>query len=229
MRGAALTLGLSSLALALFPQFRPFFFFDPAHPLETMQAGAPAMASSVWRFAHYLALTGFVLLLCVLPALHARLAATGVETRSRRAMRLCIAGVALILPTLGVELYAMPALGRLFLAGNPSVVPAVTLIYIGGATLVMLLGLLLLAIGAIVLAAAIARSRALPRWAGIVYAIGLAGWCPMFPPVLRVLDGLLIGVGGIALAWALRRPPRPPETGGFHPELPGVHPVAPQP
>ncbi len=40
MRGAALTLGLSSLALALFPQFRPFFFFDPTHPMETMDAAA---------------------------------------------------------------------------------------------------------------------------------------------------------------------------------------------
>jgi hypothetical protein len=90
----------------------------------------------------------------------------------------------------------------------------------------MLLGLLLLAIGAIVLATAIARSRALPKWAAIVYAIGLAAWCPLFPPVLRVADGILIGVGGIALAWALRRPVRPPEAGGFHPEVPGApHPA----
>lgn len=229
MRGAALTLGLSSLALALFPQFRPFFFFDPTHPMETMEAAAAAVASGPWRFAHYLALTGFVLLLGVLPALHARLAVAGVEARSRRATLLCTLGVALILPTLGIELYAMPAIGRIFLAGNVSIAPAVSLMYIGGALLIMLLGLLLLAIGGIVLAIAIARSRALPRWAGIVYAIGLAAWCPLFPPILRVVDGLLIGIGGIALAWALRRPPRPPETGGFHPDLPAIQPVAPQP
>ena len=109
MRGPALTLGVSSLALALFPQFRPFFFFDPTHPMETMDAAAPAVASPAWRLAHYLALIGFVLLLCGLPALHARLSAGGVEARSRRAMLLCSLGVALILPTLGVELYAMPA------------------------------------------------------------------------------------------------------------------------
>lgn len=229
MRGAALTLGVSSLAFALFPQFRPFFFFDPTHPMETMDAGAAAFASGPWRFAHYLALIGFVLLLAVLPALHTRLAAAGVETRSRRAVLLCILGVALILPTLGVELYAMPAIGRIYLMGSVSIAPAVTLIYIGGATLLMLLGLLLLAIGAIMLATAISRSRALPRWAGIVYAIGLAAWCPLFPPILRAVDGLLIGVGGIALAWALRRPARPPEPGGFHPEVPVAQPVAPEP
>lgn len=229
MRGAAVTLGLSSLALALFPQFRPFFFFDPTHPMETMDAAAPAVISGLWRFAHYLALIGFVLLLCALPALRARLAAAGVEARSRLATLLCGLGVALILPTLGVELYALPAIGRIYLAGNVSIAPAVSLIYIGGATLVMLLGLLVLAIGAIVLAVAIARSRALPRWAGIVYAIGLAAWCPLFPPVVRVVDGLLIGIGGLALAWALRRPAPPPDAPGFHAHASGAHPVAPQP
>ncbi|HKW93885.1 MAG TPA: hypothetical protein VJX92_18475 [Methylomirabilota bacterium] len=229
MRGAALTLGLSSFALAMFPQFRPFFFFDPTRPMETMDAAAPAVASVPWRFAHYLALIGFVLLLCVLPALHARLSAAGVETRSRRATLLCTLGVALVLPTMGVELYAFPAISRIYLAGNVSIAPAVSLIYIGGATLVMLLGLLLLAIGAIVLATAVARSRALPRWAAIVYAIGLAAWCPLLPPIVRVVDGLLIGVGGIALAWALRRVPPPPEAPGFYPHASGPQPVAPQP
>jgi hypothetical protein len=196
----------------LFPQLRPFFFFDPTRPVETLDAAAPAVISARWLIAHYLALIGFVLLLCALPALHARLGTAGVEARSRRATRLSGVGVALILPTLGVELYALPAIGRLYVAGNASIAPAISLIYIGGATLVMLLGLLLLAIGAIMLATAVARSRALPRWAGVTYAIGLVLWCPLFPPILRVLDGLLIGVGGIGLAWSLRRSPSPPLT-----------------
>src|ERR1700730_12864710 len=147
MRGAALTLGLSSLALALFPQFRPFFFFDPTHPMETMDAAAPAVISGLWRVAHYPAPIGVVPPLRALPALHGRLAAAGVEARSRRATLLCGLGVALILPTLGVELYALPAIGRIYLAGNVSIAPAVSVIYIGGYTLVMLLGLLLPALG----------------------------------------------------------------------------------
>jgi len=81
----------------------------------------------------------------------------------------------------------------------------VGLIYLGGATLVMVLGLLLLAVGAIMLATAIARSRLLPTWAGITFAVGLALWCPLLPPAVRIVDGLLIGVGGIGLAWGLRR------------------------
>jgi len=39
MTGAAVTLGLSSLALAAFPLVRPFFPFDPTTPAETL-AGA---------------------------------------------------------------------------------------------------------------------------------------------------------------------------------------------
>src|SRR5260370_21850127 len=79
MRGAALTLGLSSLALALFPQFRPFFFFDPTHPMETMDAAAPAVTSGLWRVAHHLAPIALVLLLCVPPAPHPPLCARGAE------------------------------------------------------------------------------------------------------------------------------------------------------
>jgi len=79
------------------------------------------------------------------------------------------------------------------------------MIYLGGATLVMVLGLLLLAVGAIMLATTIAQSRSLPTWAGITFAVGLALWCPLLPPAVRIADGLLIGIGGLRLAWALRR------------------------
>jgi hypothetical protein len=204
MHGAALTLGLSSLALAAFPLVRPFFPFDPRIPAETLAGASRAVTSVPWLIAHYLALIGFVLLLCVLPALYTRLAAGG-ESRARRAMLLSGVGVALILPTLGVELYALPAIGRLYLDGQPAVAELVGLIYRGAAVLVMLLGLLLLAIGAVVFARAVGKSGALPRWAAVTYAVGLAFWCPLLPPPVRIVDGLLIGIGGLGLAWAMRR------------------------
>jgi hypothetical protein len=184
---------------------RPFFPFDPTKPAETLAGASRAVTSPQWLVAHYLALIGLVLLLCVLPALHTRLAPAGAQPSVRLGVLLSGVGVALILPTLGVELYALPAIGRLFLDSNAAVAPLVGLIYLGGATLVMVLGLLLLAVGAITLATAIARSRSLPTWAGITFAVGLALWCPLFPPAVRVADGLLIGIGGIGLAWTLRR------------------------
>jgi hypothetical protein len=105
-----------------------------------------------------------------------------------------------------VELYALPAIGRMYVDGNHSVAALVGRIYLGAAVVVMLLGLLLLAIGAVVFARAVAKSGALPRWAAVTYAVGLAFWCPLLPPPVRILDGLLIGVGGIGIAWALRAP-----------------------
>jgi hypothetical protein len=205
MNGTALTLGFSSLALGVFPLVRPFFPFDPRTPAETLARAAPAVTSARWLVAHYIALIGFILLLCVLPALCAHLAAAGVGSRARRATWLSGLGVALILPTLGVELYALPAIGRLYLDGAASIAALVGLIYRGAAVLVMLLGLVLLAIGAVLLAVAGVASRALPRWAAVTYAVGLAFWCPLLPPPVRIVDGLLIGVGGLGLAWALRR------------------------
>jgi hypothetical protein len=206
MHAAALTLGFSSLALAAFPLVRPFFPFDPTRPDETLAGASRAVTSASWLIAHYLALIGFILLLCALPALCARLAAAGVESRARRATWLSGVGVALVLPTLGVELYALPAIGRMYVDGNHSVAALVGRIYLGAAVVVMLLGLLSLAIGAVVFARAVAKSGALPRWAAVTYAVGLAFWCPLLPPPVRILDGLLIGVGGIGIAWALRAP-----------------------
>jgi hypothetical protein len=170
MQGTALALGLSSLTLAAFPLIRPFFPFDPRTPVETLAGASPAVTSGRWLIAHYLALIGFVLLLCVLPALRARLAAAGVEGQARWAVLLSGVGVALILPTLGVELYALPAIGRLYLDGHHAVAALVGLIYRGAAVLVMLLGLLLLAIGAVLFARAVGGSGALPRWAATTYA-----------------------------------------------------------
>jgi len=217
MRGAALTLGLSSVALAVFPLIRPFFPFDPTTPAETLAGASRAVTSARWLIAHYLALAGFVLLLYVLPALRMRLAAAGVEARARRATLLSGVGVGLILPTLGVELYALPAIGRLYLDGQLAVAELVGLIYRGAAVLVMLLGLLLLAIGAVIFARAVGKTGALPRWAAVTYAVGLGFWCPLLPPPVRIVDGLLIGVGGLGLAWALRR--SPPQRPSPHPTL----------
>ena len=72
-------------------------------------------------------------------------------------------------------------------------------------TVVLLLGQLFLAIGMFNFAAAIRRSGRLSVWAGFVFAIGLALWLPMLPRPVRVIDGLLIGVGGTPLAWSMWR------------------------
>jgi hypothetical protein len=74
------------------------------------------------------------------------------------------------------------------------------------------LGLFGLAVGAIGFARIIWRTDALPRWAGVAFAAGLALWFPPFPRGIRVVDRFLIGIGGAWLGWTLWRDATPPAT-----------------
>ncbi len=66
----------------------------------------------------------------------------------------------------------MPVIGGLYLNGVTGVAPALASIYRGPMTLVMIVGLIMLALGAIDLARAVWRDGSLPRWAGGAYVAG---------------------------------------------------------
>ena len=204
-RLGALALGLSALLLGAFPIVRPFFRLDVFAPEATLAAAGPAVASAAWLIAHLMGMGGFVLLLGAIPTLYAHLAAHGDAPRLFRATVSGIAGIALVLPMFGVETYALPAIGQIYLGGQPEIAPIVTLIYRGLGTVVMLIGLLLLAVGSLTFAKVIWARGALPRWAALMWAMGLAAWLPLLPHPVRVVDGLLIGIGGVWLAAAMWR------------------------
>lgn len=145
----------------------------------------------------------FVLLLFGLLTLYQCLTNSGVERRTLLAMILSLAGIALIMPTLGVETYTLPVIGKLYLEGKTDVVAVVDRIYSGPDMLVLIVGLLFLAVGSVVFAITIWQSGILPKWAGVIFAIGLALWFPLFPQIIRIIDGFLIGIGGVWLAWSI--------------------------
>ena len=205
IRLGALGLGLSALLLMVFPLARPFFRMDIFAPEETMVAASPAFTSVAWMLSHYLAMLGFVLLLGGMLALYAFHAGPETEPRAFRGLLWGIMGVALILPAFGVEAFTMPAIGRLHLDGVTGLAPMIPLIYRGPMTIVLILGLVFLGVGAFNFAFAIRRRGQLPVWAGFVFAIGLALWLPLLPKPVRIIDGLLIGLGGIPLAWSMWR------------------------
>ena len=206
VRVGALSLGLSALLLTAFPLVRPFFPLDPSLPSETLAVASPSVTSARWLVAHLFAMGAFVLLPFGMLALYADLRAGLMEPRALRALAWSIAGIALIMPMLGFETYVLPILGRLYLSGTTGIAGVVGLIYLGPAIVVFLLGLLFLAIGAVYLAVAIWHSR-LPRWAGVLFAIGLALWFPPFPRLVRIIDGFFIGLGGLWLAFSVWRAP----------------------
>ena len=205
IRLGALGLGLSALLLTIFPLARPFFRLDTFAPEETIAMASPAFASLPWVLAHYLAMLGFILLMGGMLALYAFHAGGETEPRALRGLLWGLAGVALILPAFGVEVFTMPVIGTLHMAGATGLAPAIPLTYRGPMTIVLLLGLIFLAVGAFNFAFAIRRAGRLPAWAAFIFAIGLALWLPLLPRPVRIIDGLLIGVGGIPLAWSLWR------------------------
>ena len=204
LRLGAVTLGASALLFAAFPLVRPFFRLDVFSPTLAAVASGP-LASPSWVIAHLFLTAAFALLPCGLLALHAALADGPAEARALRGLVLGVAGTGLVVPAVGVEVFAMPVIGGLYLDGVTGVAPALASIYRGPMTLVMIAGLIMLAVGAIDLAGAVWRSRSLPRWAGITLAIGLSLWLPLLPRPIRVVDGMLIGVGGVWLAWGIWR------------------------
>jgi len=60
-------------------------------------------------------------------------------------------------------------------------------------------------------AVAVARSGVLPRLRGVLYSLGLVLFLPQFytPPAVRIVHGVLLGLGAVWLAAVLwRRPAR---------------------
>ena len=205
IRLGALALGLSALLFTAFPLVRPFFRLDPRSPDETLAAAGPVITSAPWVLAHVMVTLAFVLLLYGMLALYARLEEVHHGPSTIVGLVLSLAGIALIMPMLGVETFILPIVGRLYLEGATNLAPAVALIYLGPATLMFLFALLLLAMGSMSFALAVWHSGVLPRGAGVLLAIGLALWFPPFPPLIRIVDGFVIGVGGVWLARAVWR------------------------
>ena len=212
IRLGAIAFGISALLFAAFPLVRPFFPRPGGNsitPAELTVASQTFIMPS-WVVSHFMAMAALVLLVFGMLTLHAYLTDSKGERRAFAGMIFGLAGIALILPTVGVETYAWPVLGRAYLDGKAELATIVGGLYGGPNTLVMVLGLLLLAIGAILLAIAIWSSGILPKWAGIALAVGLVFWFPLFPQIIRIVDGLLIAIGGLWLAWAIASKTRLP-------------------
>jgi hypothetical protein len=203
IRLGSLALGISAFLFVLFPLVRPFFPRPSGNSPAEFTVIGQAYVMPAWVGSHLIAMVALVLLLFGMLTLHAYLSDGRGERRAFVGMVFGLTGIALILPTLGVETYALPVLGRVSLDGKAELSSILPSLYSGPDNMVMILGLLMLAIGGILLAVAIWSSDALPKGAGVILAAGLLLWFPLFPQIIRIVDGVLIGIGGLWLAWTI--------------------------
>jgi hypothetical protein len=201
VRLGALSLTLAGILFLLYPVLRPF-------SNEASLQGAEAFASSLWVVAHMLAVAGFILLALSMLGLDAILSQTAVEHRVSVALILTWIGVGFTLPYYGAEIFALHTIGQEAVKQQSvALLSLVDTVRYGPAIYVFAVGLLLLAVGPLLVAIAVWRSSTLSRWSGIVFALGFALYIPQFfgTQPIRVAHGLLVAIGCIWLALSMIR------------------------
>ena len=195
----AVSLAVAGILFVLYPLLRPFSD-------ESSLQGAQAFASTAWIVAHLLAIVGFILLALGLLGLHLALQQSAVERLAFLALVLSWIGVGLTLPYYGAEVFGLHAIGQEAVRQHSSALLALAnAVRFGPGFIVIVVGLLLLAVGSILVALAVWRSGTLSRWSGIPLALGFALYLPQFLATqpIRVAHGLLVALGCIWIAFGM--------------------------
>jgi hypothetical protein len=201
---ARAAIALTGLVFLLYAALRPW------HDETTLAGATAAMNSTGWVVSHLLAMIGFILLPLAPLVVYA---ATRGESEAVGPARVGIAatwiGTGLTLPYYGAETFGLHALGASAAAGNqPDLLALAEAIRMGPvATSTFALGLLSVAVGAVLTALAVRRSTVLPRRAAVPYAAAFVLFLPQFfaPAPIRVAHGVLVALGCVYLAIALHR------------------------
>jgi hypothetical protein len=210
-RWGALTLALSSALFAAWGLLHPVSSLDLSDPI----AAARTSTSTLQFIADVSLLAAFTLLPLAMLTIYDRVKATEAERWAFVALVLVLLALGPFVAGLGVALFATPAASEVILRGGQGGVDVLKMIFGGPLLPSTLVGFVLLTLGSITLAIALWRARRLPRWAGLMYALGFA-LVILLPAlaspasvqkVYRVVDGLLVGVGGLWLAWSIWREP----------------------
>jgi hypothetical protein len=171
---------------------------------------ARGVASAVHTVGVYLYLLGLIFLLFGLLALYAYLARTPTSSWAGTAVIASVVGIALALPSFGITMMGDAVLADVYLGGERDLSAAMgllsdpTLTYRTSANF----GVWVIAsvIGAIAYAVAAWRSGSVPRWAGVLVAIGF-GLSMTLSPGLAWPGGLCLVIGGVWLARSVSQAP----------------------
>src|SRR5207245_5309320 len=139
------------ILFVLYPLLRPFSD-------ESSLQGAHAFASSAWILEHMLGVLGFILIALGLLCLSSALQHTAARRLASLVLVLTWIGVGLILPYYGAEMFGLRAIGQEALRQHSSaLLSLVDTVRLGPGAIVFVVGLGLLAIGAVLAAIAVWR------------------------------------------------------------------------
>lgn len=202
-RLAAAGLALAGLLFLLYPALRPW------RDESTMEGAKEAMSSGWWVATHLFAMIGFILVPLGLFAVRRAVEHTRVERLALTAAVCVWIGAGLTLPYYGAEAFALNTIAAKTVDGEPLDLLdlAEGIRFNPAAVATFGIGLVLLGVGAVVAAVAIWRSGAMPRYSGVLFAVGFATFIPQFytPAAVRIGHGLLLAVGCVWLAVTLWR------------------------
>ncbi|WP_211229446.1 hypothetical protein [Nakamurella lactea] len=203
-RMSPVLLAAAGLLFAVYPAVRPY---APGGGADT----ATQFASPWWLVAHLAAVAGFLAVAAAFVGVPRMLAGSGGERVAAVGAALTGLGVGLTALYYGSEAFALHALGVDATSGAPDALNPGTVLDLadrirtGGVAMTTFgAGLLLLGVGAVLVAVGLARR--FPWWSGAVMALGFALFIPQFwaPPALRIGHGALLAVGLLLLAAVLR-------------------------
>ncbi len=183
----------------MYPVLRPFSD-------ETSLFGAAAFASTEWIGAHVLAMLGFILLTLGLFGLYICLHETTVQRFAFRGLVLSWLGTGLTLPFYGAEAFGLHVIGQEAVKQHSvTLVSLANDVRFGPGFVMILAGLVLLALGSIMAAIAVWKSRTMPKWSGIPFALGFLLYLPQYVGTqqIRVAHGLLVAVGCVWMAMGM--------------------------
>jgi hypothetical protein len=200
-RSGALALAAAGPLFVLYPTVRPW------HDESTLAGAMKSMSSDAWVSAHLFAMLGLILVPLGLLGVHRLLEPTKGDALGWAAAATAWVGAGLTLPYYGAEDFALHAIARSAAAGRGTDLLGLVhdIRFNPVMTTMAAAGLLLLGLGGILTSAAIWRAGTLPRWSGVLFAVGLLLYIPQFylPEWARIAHGVLLGISSMWLAAAM--------------------------
>jgi len=165
----------------------------------------PAATASVLGSANYiagwLAITiGEVLLLLGFPALYAVLNSRNAGRLAFAGVTLSLLGTGLLLPLFGITTFTYATAGQLYLAGQTGAMTVVDNTFGGPLIPFVMVGALCYSAGAIIFGIASWRSRLVPAWVAVAFALHAPLANVPLTQISELLGGVLLAISGAVLA-----------------------------